>query len=176
MDESFQVFDALGNPLGLAPRSQVHRDGLWHRAANVFLFRADGRLIVQRRQWSKDVCPGAWDLSVAEHLVPGEGYEQAALRGLREELGVEGVALEPIGSVASVRLEIPSSGLRDFEFQQAFRGVFEGELRLNENEVCATDHFALQDLAGAFEARPGDFTPWFRDSAVRLGFCAKPRR
>ena len=48
-EEVFETFDAAGAPTGTAPRSRVHREGLWHRAANVLLFRSDGRLIVQQR-------------------------------------------------------------------------------------------------------------------------------
>lgn len=174
-DELFQTFDARGNATGVAPRSRVHREGLWHCAANVFLFRSDGRLVLQRRQWTKDVCPGAWDLSVAEHLEPGETYEQAALRGLREELGVEQIVLERFGSVTRSQLDIVERGLKDYEWQQSFRGVSDGELRPNVDEVCEVRTLDLADLEREFAQKPDDFTPWFRDSAIRLGLC-KGRR
>jgi isopentenyl-diphosphate delta-isomerase type 1 len=167
-DEPFETFDATGGLLGVASRARVHREGLWHRASSVFLFRPDGRLIVQRRQLTKDVCPGAWDLSVAEHLTPGETYEQAAERGLREELAVQSVELEPLGEVMRAKLEIPEKGIKDYELQQAFRGEFGGEVQVNESEVCEIDAITLADLAVAFQRRPNDFTPWFRQSAVRL--------
>lgn len=170
-DELFETLDADGNPTGLAPRSRVHREGLWHRAVNVFLFRSDGRLIVQQRHPGKDVYPGTWDLSVAEHLKPGETYEQGALRGLREELGVQDVALERIGNVAQVRLDVAEKGIKDYELQQSFRGIFDGELRPDPKEVSAVDIVDMPDLAVAFASRPGEFTPWLRATAVRLGFC-----
>ena len=170
-DEPFQTFDASGYPTGVVARSRVHREGLWHCAASVFLFRSDGRLIVQRRQWNKDVCPGAWDLSVAEHLKPGENYEQAAMRGLREELGVDQVSLESFGGVTRARLDIPELELKDYELQQSFRAVFDGALRPDSSEVCEIDTLVLPDLTAAFGERPNDFTPWFRDTAVRLGLC-----
>lgn len=84
MIEQFDIFDETGAPLGVAPRARAHREGLWHRAANVFLFYSNGHLLIQRRQWDKDVWPGAWDLSVAEHLKPGETFKEAALRGFAE--------------------------------------------------------------------------------------------
>ena len=171
LDEPFQIFDAAGNATGIAPRSRVHREGLWHCAANVFLFRSDGRLVVQRRQWTKDICPGVWDVSVAEHLKPGESYEQGAMRGLLEELGVEQVVLGRLGSVTREQLDIAEHGLKDYEFQQSFRGVFDGELRPNLDEVSEVDALDLAALSVAFELRPADFTPWFRNSAIRLGFC-----
>ncbi len=168
-EEVFETFDAAGAPTGTAPRSRVHREGLWHRAANVLLFRSDGRLIVQQRGGDKDVCPGAWDLSVAEHLQPGETYEQCASRGLREELGVHHVALQPLGEVVQARLEIAGKGIKDCELQQTFRGVFDGELRPEPGDVRAVASMTLTELASAMSARPADFTPWFRDTIVRLG-------
>lgn len=169
MDELFETCDADGNPSGLAPRSRVHRDGLWHRAANVFLFRSDGRLLVQRRQWTKDVCPGAWDLTVAEHLQPGESYASGALRGLREELGLSRVVLEPLGEVARVRLDIPDKGIKDYELQQSFRGICDDEARPAPSEVLEVGFVALPELAAAFRDRPGEYTPWFRAAAARHG-------
>jgi isopentenyl-diphosphate delta-isomerase len=170
-DEAFEVFDDSGNPQGVAPRSRVHREGLWHRAASVFLFRTDGRLIIQRRQWTKYVCPGTWDLSVAEHLKPSETYVQGAMRGLSEELEVEEVALEPLGGISRAQLNIPDIGVKDYELQQAFRGVYDGPLRPDASEVLELDAWLLPDLYAAFARRPKDFTPWFRDSTARLGLC-----
>jgi isopentenyl-diphosphate delta-isomerase len=171
MDEPFETFDAEGRALGIALRSRVHREGLWHSASNVFLFRSDGRLVIQQRQWTKDVCPGIWDLSAAEHLKPGETYRQGAIRGLREELGIAAVELERVGTVTHTKLEIPEQGIKDYELQQSFRGVFDGEVRANASEVCDVRTIALRDLAVAFKERPSDFTPWFRHSAVSLGIC-----
>jgi len=175
MDELFETLDESGKPIGMAPRSRVHQKGLWHRAVNIFLFRSDGRLIVQQRHPHKDVYPDAWDLSVAEHLRPGETYEQAALRGLREELGIENVALEHVGGVVQARLEMPERGIKDYELQQSFRGRFDGELRPDVREVSAVEVVALSDLAVAFATRPSEFTPWFRETAVRLGFVGRER-
>jgi isopentenyl-diphosphate delta-isomerase len=171
-DELFQTFDSRGHPLALVSRSRVHREGLWHRAASVFLFRPDGKLVIQQRHASKDVCPGAWDLSVAEHLAAGETFAQGAMRGLREELGVEQVDLEPFGGEVRVTLDLPALNLRDYEIQQAFRAVYDGELNPNPDEVAAIDAVAATALCAAFIARPDAFTPWFRESATRLGLCS----
>lgn len=168
-EELFETFDEDGKPGGLVPRSRVHREGHWHRAANVFVFRSDGRLLVQRRHSHKDVWPGAWDLSAAEHLKPGESYREAALRGLREELGIEGVSPEPLDGVAVSRIEEPGAGIRDYELQQTFRVVFDGPVTPDPQEVSATSWLSLEELSAAFSERPGDFTPWFRDSAARIG-------
>ena len=168
MEELFETCTLDGKATGLVPRSRVHSEGLWHRATNVFLFRPDGRLLLQRRQLSKAVCPGAWDLSVAEHLKPGESYLDGAIRGLREELDVEGVVLEPLGGIAYLRLEIAETGLRDYELQQTFQGVSDCPVRPDPDEVLEVRTVTLAELRTAFKERPTDFTPWFRQRAADL--------
>jgi len=168
MTELFDIFDEKGAPLGLASRVKVHREGIWHRASNVFLFYPDGRLLIQRRQLSKDVCPGAWDVSAAEHLQPGETYEQGAIRGLREELGVENVTLEPFGKVTKSRLDVVAAGIKDYEFQQSFRAVYAGPVSPDAAEVMATRMVGLSELEAAFLEDPEAYTPWFRQRAVEL--------
>jgi isopentenyl-diphosphate delta-isomerase type 1 len=169
MSEQFETFDEAGRPLGLVPRAEVHRRGLWHRASNVFLFRRDGQLLIQRRQLSKDVWPGAWDVSAAEHLQPGESFEDGALRGLREELGVVDVVLERYGPVTKSRLEVAESDIRDYEFQQSFRTTYDGPIVPDASEVAETRLITLSALEAAFHDRPEDYTPWFRRRAADLG-------
>ena len=90
-DELFETYDDQERPLGLMRRCEVHQLGIWHRSVSVFLFDSKGNLYLQRRSPTKDVAPGIWDVSVAEHLIPGESFLDAATRGLAEELGPDGV-------------------------------------------------------------------------------------
>ena len=169
MQELFETFNDDDEPTGLASRTRVHRLGLWHRTSNVFLFRTDGQLITQRRHESKDVCPGAWDLSVAEHLKPGEDFLAGAIRGLSEELGVEGVTLEPASEVIRSRLEDAEMGTKDFELQMCFRGVTDADLTPQSSEVAEIRLYQLSELKADMSESPDQFTPWFRDRANDIG-------
>ena len=159
-EEWFQTYDEDGNKLALVPRSRVHATGLWHRAANVLLFRSNGKLLLQKRAAEKDVCPGLWDLSTAEHLIPGESYLEAASRGLAEELGIRQIALTPLGETVKVRLELP--GVCDCEFQQTFRGVSDAAVYPDPKEVAEVQTVTMAELHQQLELNPGRFTPWFR--------------
>jgi len=172
-EEQFDIFTPDGSLIGQAARSRVHREGLWHKSAQVFLFDPLGRLILQRRVAHKDVCGGLWDQSVAEHLKPGESYHDAAIRGLMEELGVAGVVLTPLGEPFSGRLDQPALGIHDYEFQQAFAGNHDGPVHPDPSEVDETRAVALSSLADWIRDRPGDFTPWFLRDAVRCGIVAE---
>jgi 16S rRNA (adenine1518-N6/adenine1519-N6)-dimethyltransferase len=161
MTEFFETFDEAGRPRGLVPRREVHARGLWHRSVHVFLFRPDGTLWIQQRAPDKDIYPGRWDLTVGEHLQPGEDYAAAAHRGLREELGIDAVDLTPLGTEQRFRCDLPGRGIADHELQAAFHGVFDGPLEPDGVEVTAVRPIGAAQLH-AWIARAADaFTPWF---------------
>ena len=70
-------------------REIVHDSGLWHRGVHIFLCNEDNGLLVTRRSATKDKFPSRLDCSVSEHVRLGETYEDAARRGLREELDID---------------------------------------------------------------------------------------
>ncbi len=169
MPEYFETFDDDDNPTGLAARDEVHASGLWHRSAHVFLFTSDHELFVQRRAAAKDLHPGCWDFSVGEHLKPGETYLAGARRGLAEELGVTGVALQPIGGLHRAINRIPELGVVDREIQQAFSGCYDGAVRADSNEVADVICLSVDALRNWLERSPEAFTPWFLHEVTRLG-------
>ena len=166
MTEYFEAFDDDDAPLGLVPRDVVHARGLWHRSAHIFVFAADGRMLIQRRAADKDLYAGCWDLAVGEHLQPGETYAAGAARGLLEELGIRA---EPVPVGALVRNEWVSDGACDREIQQAFVLHYDGPLKVDPVEVAEVRHIAPDDLSRWMAAEPEAFTPWFRSEMARLG-------
>ena len=165
MTEFFEAFDDDDNPLGLVPRDEVHARGLWHRSAHIFVFAADGRMLIQRRAEDKDLYAGCWDLAVGEHLQPGETYAEGAARGLAEELGIFAQP-SPVGVL--VRNEWVSDGARDREIQQAFVLHYDGPIQLDPVEVAEIRHIAPDELRRWMAEAPEAFTPWFRSEMERL--------
>lgn len=158
--ELFETFDECDRPLGLKPRAQVHREGIWHRAVNVFLFDDRGRLYIQQRSACKDVGAGLWDLSAAEHLQPGENFEQAAQRGLMEELGAMDVVLTAYPGIYRTKLE--QDGVRDWEIQRCYYGRYAGQITIDPDEVAEVRRVGRAALAAALAQGPNSHTPWFR--------------
>lgn len=96
--------------------------GLLHRAVYCWVFAPDGRLLVQRRSPHKKIGAGQLDLSVAEHLQPGEDYRRGAARGLAEELGIQVADSELRGPLAPThRRELHQGSFHDVELVQSFR-------------------------------------------------------
>lgn len=61
---------------------EIHKKGLRHREVVIYIVDAHGRIYVQKRNG------GIFDHSVAGHVRKGERYITAALREVREEVGL----------------------------------------------------------------------------------------
>ena len=89
-EEIFDVVDEQDRVIGQAARSEVHAQGLLHRAVHVFVINGQGQLLVQQRTAGKDEFPLKFTSSASGHLSAGESYAEAAIRELWEEVGLSG--------------------------------------------------------------------------------------
>lgn len=87
--EHLDVVDpATGAVLGSESRSEIHRQGLWHRVFHCLVLRPSHRSVVlQRRAATKAAFPLKLDLTVTGHLESGEAPTDG-FREMTEELGV----------------------------------------------------------------------------------------
>nr|MBA3449676.1 NUDIX domain-containing protein [Chloroflexia bacterium] len=123
-DEPFDVVLANGTPTGLVkPRSNIHRDGDWHRAIHVWVAGLDPSgapfLMVQRRSSRKDTWPGRYDATVGGHYRAGEALAET-VREIEEEIGVSTdiKSLRPLGVRDCANETEP--GIIDREIQDVF--------------------------------------------------------
>ena len=90
MPEYIDIVTKQGIPTGKsALKSDVHTKGYYHNTAHVWLFTKDGHVLLAQRAASKLICPLLWDVSVAGHIDAGETIEQAAIREIKEEIGLQ---------------------------------------------------------------------------------------
>ena len=159
MEEHFDVCDASGTPTGQAlPRSEVHRRGLWHRSAHLWLVSGEN-LILQQRHPGKETDPGRWDIAVAGHLSAGQTPLEALLREAREELGLtlDAAALTHLGAWPKEYLE---PAFADREWQHAFAGVWDGSLErlvLQPDEVVGVRRMDIRAYHERLEAHDPDY-------------------
>src|SRR5438309_2697499 len=88
-DELLDIIDSEDKVIAQATRGEAYKKGLLHRAVNIFITNSDKKILLQQRSSKKLKFPLFWDLSVGEHVKPGEDYIQAAKRGLKEELNIK---------------------------------------------------------------------------------------
>jgi isopentenyldiphosphate isomerase len=82
--------------LRVVTRAQMRAGRLMHRAVFIAVVSTAGQLLIHRRSESKDLWPGWWDIAVGGVVGAGESYDAAAIREVREEIGLEvGVEAQP---------------------------------------------------------------------------------
>ena len=94
-DELVAIVDKDNQVTGSATRCEMRAKGLTHRASYIAIFNSAGEVYVQRRTMTKDVYPGLFDPVAGGVVQAGESYEESAVRELFEEMGIQGVPLEP---------------------------------------------------------------------------------
>ncbi|KAL0033777.1 hypothetical protein WJX77_004816 [Trebouxia sp. C0004] len=136
--ELLEVVNDQNQVVGLEARSVIHSKGLRHRAVYCLVFDSKRRLLLQQRSPRKQIGPGQWDLSIAEHLAPGETYLQAAARGLHEELGIGCRPADLQGPMApnhARKLEVPGQ-FCDSEFVECYRlDAYDGPIDTDVDEI-----------------------------------------
>lgn len=89
MEEQIDVLNPDGTSAGYScGRTEVHAKGLWHRTVHIWAFDKNHRILFQLRARVKENNPGLLDTSCAGHISAGDSSQNAAIRELREELGV----------------------------------------------------------------------------------------
>ncbi len=165
MPEMFETFNDAGQPTGLAPRNEVHRTGLWHRAVLLFLYDRNAHVLLHRRALDKDLYADLWDHSIGEHLLPQESFVNGARRGLREEYGIDCEALTELGSERRQCHKDPNGRWHDREMQMAFRAQWDpqqhGALAPDPIEVAAIEAVHPTQLQAWLDTHHGRLTPWF---------------
>ena len=86
----------------LLDHERAERDGVPQACVYVVLVDATGRVYVQHRSPAKRLFPDRKTVSASGHVDPGETFDQAAPRELREELGIARATLARIGAFSGL--------------------------------------------------------------------------
>lgn len=158
VNENDEVIDSV-------PYEEVAKNQLRHRIVRVFLFDRNKRLYLQRRSMKMGVAPGLWDQSAAGYVDPGEDYERAAYRELKEELGVS----VPLTFLTKYYAEEEHPKYKPMRrFQTIHIGTYNGEpMKLDPEEVMDGKWASIDELEEWLADRPKDFTPAFIDAYRR---------
>jgi len=70
-------------------KSEIHKNGDWHRTVHIWIINSREEVLLQRRSEKMENYPNYWDISVAGHISSGENSTTAALREIKEEIGLD---------------------------------------------------------------------------------------
>lgn len=142
MSELFDIYDEKLQHIGVKPRSEVHRDGAWHKVFHCWVIYRDNDgqdwIIIQKRAANKDMYPNLLDISAAGHYEAGETIEDG-LRELEEELGLKAnfEDLIPLGRRVAIAKE---DSIIDRQIAEVFFYIC--------NQPLAEYHYQKEELAG----------------------------
>lgn len=157
--EELILVDTDDNEIGYRSKAACHDgSGILHRAFSLFLFNAEGELLLQQRAAEKRLWPGFWSNSCCSHPRRGESLPVATMRRLDDELNIA-AELEFVYHFC-YQAEFNDAGSEN-ELCHVFLGEIDGEPRPNDSEVESIRFISADDLGAELAAHPQRFTPWF---------------
>jgi len=145
--------------IGSVDRDYAHSEEILHRSGIVFLQRSNRDILIQRRSPRKTIFPNCYDASAAFHVTFGETYSEAAVRELREEIGIS----TQLRYVGKFKHHDPP----EHQFVAIFIGASDLPVKIDHSEAedaifCSTGEV---ERIVACES----ITPWLRDGWKKLG-------
>ena len=88
VDELIDIYNEKNIFLRTELKSKAHKEGLWHRSSQIWIYNQKGEILIQLRAKNKVLFPNMWDISVAGHVSSGEKPIDTALKEIKEEIGL----------------------------------------------------------------------------------------
>ena len=138
-DEYLDIVDENDNVESKDTRENIWKRGLEHnvRVVNIFIFNSKKELLLPKRSMDRRIFPGCYDFSCGEHVQAGEDYYDAAIRGLKEELGIVDQKLVELGKIT------PKEGVNCF--MKVYKLTYDREI--NNYDKKGIDNLFWYDLA-----------------------------
>jgi isopentenyl-diphosphate delta-isomerase len=159
------LVDENDRQTGLMEKLDAHRKGLLHRAISVFVFNSRGELLIHRRALEKYHSGGLWTNTCCSHPRDGETNEDAAVRRLREEMGMECKLFKQFHFIYRADLD---HELVEHELDHVFTGTSDADPQPDPAEVMDWKWISRDDLLAEMAAESEKFTAWFKIIAEKV--------
>lgn len=167
MIEEVILVNTSDEVIGTMPKLEAHLQGKLHRAFSIFIFTSSGQLLLQQRAFDKYHSPGEWTNTCCSHPKPGEKTDDAAIRRLQEEMGME-CKME---AVFSFRYEAEvGDGLIENEYDHVYFGTSDSLPQPNAEEVSAFRYTDMEELKADLIEHPENYTAWLKISFEQVLF------
>lgn len=165
MEEMVVLVDEHNNVLGTTPKATVHtKDTPLHRGFSLFVFNDKGELLVTQRALSKKTFPGVWSNTVCGHPAPNEMPQDAAVRRLKEELGM---SVNPVEFVTNYRYTFSDAhGTVENEICPVFWGMSNDKPQAAPSEIEAFKWVPWEEFLNDIQANSDLYSPWCKEEAL----------
>lgn len=120
MSELIEIYDESRKKTDIIKtKKEVHTHGYLHKTIHVWILDNQNRILIQKRSASKSTHPLKWDVSCAGHISAGETAEQAAVKEIYEELGLE-IKEEDLKKITTLERKHFIDQIKDYEFYDVF--------------------------------------------------------
>lgn len=156
--EDLILVNEQDEPTGFLSKGEVHNgQGILHRAFSVFIFNAEGELLLQKRSNAKKLWPGYWSNSCCSHPRKGEDMLEAANRRIYQELGIS----SELNYVYKFIYHAPYEDIgSEHEYCWVYIGSVTEEINVNVNEIAEYRFIKVIQLNQEVKSHPHRFTPW----------------
>lgn len=181
VEEYIDVISPDGDLTGVSkPRSSVHQEGDWHRSVHVWILNNTHELLIQRRAFEKENHPGLWDVSCAGHITAGDSSRQAAVRELKEELGltIQPDALERMFTIES-HYVLNDGTYIDNELVDVYllrKNIYLNSLTLQSEEVDSIKAISVDAFRKCVLSKDPSFVPFWNAYEKLLDYLDKEDR
>ena len=148
--------------IGAATIKEIEEKELTARLSGVLIIRSNKNIVLHKvapqKKWGL-----RWNVSAAGHVDENETYEIAALRELKEELGItlKEEAITKIGYYC-IKRENKTIG----RFATIFEATYDGSFSPDKKEICEIREFTPEELKKELKENKDNFT-WLAYDALQ---------
>ncbi|CAG0911589.1 unnamed protein product, partial [Cyprideis torosa] len=141
--------------LGTMPKMEAHEKAVLHRAFSIFIINRKGEIMLQQRAAHKYHSPLLWTNTCCSHQRVGETNIAAGKRRLMEEMGFSTELKELFSFIYKAPF---ANGLTEHELDHVMIGRFNGDPKVNPNEVANWKWMAPDKIREDILANPHSYT------------------
>ncbi len=145
--------------IGEMGKLEAHQQGRLHRAFSILIYNEKGDMLLQKRADSKYHSGGLWSNACCSHPGPDEPIMDAAIKRLKEEMGISCELSYSHHFIYQVKLD---KGLSENELDHVFIGRTDKQPLLNPMEASAFKYMSPEALKNDMTSNPDNYTYWFK--------------
>ena len=143
--ELIQIVDKKGNFTGqVMDKEEAHDKNLLHNEVGIFIINDESKVLLQKRSANKRFSPNKWGLC-AGHVDAYESLETAALREIKEEVGLD-LSLKELIPYGEREINISDSNSHIAYFYYVICNKKAEEFVIQEEELSEVKWFNIGEI------------------------------